>query len=1088
MKREQSVLIAMLLLGVCASAAQAQTRGGFDAKGRLTMHGTPRFVLGVYDSGGSYSSDPAQWEQQLFAPAGSRGLQGFPLNVYLNYWLGGMPIAPTNALLDVLHNHGLMYLQTGNCFADGSWTRYGPGSFSIMSQSYVQQFALHPAALGYYIMDECEDSLIAETDAHDQELHAWDPQGITFAANLAAGYRNPALWVDAADVMGTDPYPLYGPEPAAGYTHFIVADFVSKLRAVAKPNRPVWSVLQFFKFTTDSRLPTADELRAHAVMSVVEGAQGIFWWDIGTNGLRRQDAATVSTYMSHLKTLTTELAGLEPALLADPAPTALAGNSTKFADPVAGRISQLQHNIAVEWLYSRKQWYQEELAALQAGDTSKSGGLLNGAADVRTLTKVVNGVGYVFAYNYTNAARPVTLTWHTVPTSVRESRTGQTFSLSGASWSDTLGPYRAAIYIVQGAGTPPDSPGPDLTLSITNPASGATVSGTTTVTMAATGGTGYTYRLSVDGTTVYTGTNPSFSWNTTTVADGSRTLSASVTDSQSRVATAGRLVTVSNAPAPGGFTVSFTYPVSGATVTGNQTVGISTTATWGQTKTVTLSVDGTLLTSQTMTGTTLWYTWNSTATPNGSRTLAASVTMGGQSATSTLPVTVNNPSSNSPPASVSVTAASGTGPSQTFTYVFSDPNGFADISSAQIVVNNALNPANGCFLFFARAANAIWLTNDAGTQYVGSKTLGVAGTLQNSQCVVDAGASSASGTGNTLTVRVALSFKPTFAGAKTNFMFVADNAGQSSGWQAKGTWTVTAGGNASPTAGSVTPGSGTGAGQTFTYVFSDSNGFADISSAQLLVNSGLSAANGCYLYYAHAANAIWLANDAGSQYVGSKTLGAAGTLQNSQCVVDAGASSASGAGNTLTLNVALSFKPAFAGAKTNYVFVADNAGAASGWQSKGTWTAAAGNVAPTVVSATPGSGAGPSQLFSYVVADGNGFGDVASLQVVINSALNPVNGCFVYYAPASKLIWLADDGWTQWLGPKTAGAAGTLQNSQCIVDASGASSTGAGTALTFTVPLTFKAGFTGLKTNFMAVSDAANQFSGWQSRGTWSVP
>ena len=466
MRRLVSLFMGILLIGALASAAHGQTRGGFDDQGRLLMQGTPRFVLGVFDSGGGYSTLPSHWEQQIFSPTGSRGLQDFPLNLYLNYHLGQMPIAPTNALLDVLQDHGMMYLQTGNCFDTGSWTRDLPGSFSITSQSYVQQYAQHAAALGYYIMDECVDSLIAETEAHHDQLKSWDPQGITFATTLAVGYRDPSLWTDAADVLGTDPYPLYGPEPAVGYTHFIVADFVSKLRAVAKPNRPVWSVLQFFKFTTESRMPTPDELRAHAVMSIVEGAQGIFWWDIGVNGLRQLDAATVSTYMSHLKTLTTELAGLEPALIAAEAVTALVGNSTKFADPVAGRIGQLQHNLDVEWLFSledlfsRKQWYQEELTALQAGDTSKSGGMLNGAANVRTRTKVVNEVGYVFAYNYTNTPKPVTFTWHQAPTSVQESRTGQTFPLSGASWSETFGPYQARIYIIDGAGlTPPPAPG-----------------------------------------------------------------------------------------------------------------------------------------------------------------------------------------------------------------------------------------------------------------------------------------------------------------------------------------------------------------------------------------------------------------------------------------------------------------------------------------------------------------------------------------------------------------------------------------------------------------------------------------------------
>src|SRR6266849_6900789 len=57
-------------LTALTSAAQGQTRGGFDGQGHLMMHGTPRFVLGVYDSGGGYSTDPAFWEDAIFCPAG----------------------------------------------------------------------------------------------------------------------------------------------------------------------------------------------------------------------------------------------------------------------------------------------------------------------------------------------------------------------------------------------------------------------------------------------------------------------------------------------------------------------------------------------------------------------------------------------------------------------------------------------------------------------------------------------------------------------------------------------------------------------------------------------------------------------------------------------------------------------------------------------------------------------------------------------------------------------------------------------------------------------------------------------------------
>jgi len=181
-------------------------------------------------------------------------------------------------------------------------------------------------------------------------------------------------------------------------------------------------------------------------------------------------------------------------------------------------------------------------------------------------------------------------------------------------------------------------------VSFTNPASGASVKGTTSVTMAASGGSGYTYRLSVDGANVYTGTNATFSWNTTTVTDATHTLTADVTDASSNTGSASMTVTVANAtPPPAAFTASFTYPAAEATVSGAQSIGMSTTADWAATKTFTLSVDGTPLTSQTFaTATTFWYTWDTTAVPNGAHTLQLTVTMNGQTATATLPVNVSN--------------------------------------------------------------------------------------------------------------------------------------------------------------------------------------------------------------------------------------------------------------------------------------------------------------------------------------------------------------------------------------------------------------------------------------------------------------
>ena len=194
------------------------------------------------------------------------------------------------------------------------------------------------------------------------------------------------------------------------------------------------------------------------------------------------------------------------------------------------------------------------------------------------------------------------------------------------------------------------------------------------------------------------------------------------------------------------------------------------------------------------------------------------------------------------------------------------------------------------------------------------------------------------GSGNNLTVNVALTFKPAFAGMKTNFMVASDNGGLSSGWQSRGTWTVPAPvPPTAPEAVSVTPASGTGSSQTFRYVFSDANGFGDIASTNIVIQTAVNGVNACYIY--RSGNQLWLANDAVSTFLGPVIVGAAGTQQNSQCIIDAAGSSVMGSGNNLTVNVALTFKPAFAGTKTNFMLAIDNGGLSSGWQARGTWTA-----------------------------------------------------------------------------------------------------------------------------------------------------
>jgi hypothetical protein len=202
-----------------------------------------------------------------------------------------------------------------------------------------------------------------------------------------------------------------------------------------------------------------------------------------------------------------------------------------------------------------------------------------------------------------------------------------------------------------------------------------------------------------------------------------------------------------------------------------------------------------------------------------------------------------------------------------------------------------------------------------------------------------------------------------------------------------------------PTAVSVTPPGSSGASQTFTLGYSDARGFADISWVEMNWNATLSTANACYVHYDRSINTIRLSTDAGSGWIGSGVLGSAGILQNSQCLLDVGASSFSGAGGSLTVNLALTFKAGFAGAKNIYMQVQDASNTLAPWQARGTWTVVAAG--PANVSVAPASGSGASQSFSFVYSDPYGYADIHYVEMLFQSSLSTANACYVQYVPAN---------------------------------------------------------------------------------------
>ncbi|MEZ5402690.1 MAG: BACON domain-containing protein [Bryobacteraceae bacterium] len=127
--------------------------------------------------------------------------------------------------------------------------------------------------------------------------------------------------------------------------------------------------------------------------------------------------------------------------------------------------------------------------------------------------------------------------------------------------------------------------------------------------------------------------------------------------------------------------------------------------------------------------------------------------------------------------------------SVTITAEFLDTRSFADDAVVNVLINNAIDGRNACYVAYVPSTGRLLLVNDAGQgagPFAGALTLPGSGTAANSQCEVDAAQSSAVVSGDTLTLMLRLSFKPSFRGNRVVYL-AARHGSDNSGWQAMGT-------------------------------------------------------------------------------------------------------------------------------------------------------------------------------------------------------------------------------------------------------------------------------------------------------------
>jgi hypothetical protein len=144
---------------------------------------------------------------------------------------------------------------------------------------------------------------------------------------------------------------------------------------------------------------------------------------------------------------------------------------------------------------------------------------------------------------------------------------------------------------------------------------------------------------------------------------------------------------------------------------------------------------------------------------------------------------------NAPPSAGPVVPATGSGTSGTFVFHFKDPNGANEIEWAQVIFNSKLAGDHACYLHLA-AAKSLYLQNDTANGLIGPISASQPGTIANGQCSIDASSLSMATNGSDLSLRVSITFAPSFKGQKIIFMRTQDLSGALDQWREQGSWAI----------------------------------------------------------------------------------------------------------------------------------------------------------------------------------------------------------------------------------------------------------------------------------------------------------
>jgi hypothetical protein len=270
----------------------------------------------------------------------------------------------------------------------------------------------------------------------------------------------------------------------------------------------------------------------------------------------------------------------------------------------------------------------------------------------------------------------------------------------------------------------------------------------------------------------------------------------------------------------------------------------------------------------------------------------------------------------------------------------------------------------------------------------------------------------------------------------------------------------------------------------------------DVQSLTLFIMNGVAPesrsdwpADQCILTYSVSSGIIQLVQDSGGEFLPTTaTAETPQTVSNSQCSVLASLSSATIAGNRVTVTLFMAFSAEFRGAKQLYLSANGKEGThnADPPTEVGTYEVTA-SISSVFIS--PSSGSGSEQTFTAIYSDVTS--QIQSVFLNLKSAGNntvAANSCKLRYDVGSNDIFLVNDAGTNYGSPITSGSPTALSNSQCTLFGAGTHATTFGNSVIAYFRVSFFPEFVGKKEITLGGLDQTGvpTFSNL-SRGTYTV-